>query len=416
MLILFIGYWLFIWQFERINLSQTPPAWWIGIVDRYPLFQIGSRFLLSILELLSPRVLRHLIPVILGAWFARVSISRFIESFYDLPNPSAANSLLSRLLAWGLPNKSIGSVNHRDFSEQRTTNPQLNVGGPGYLNIGQGTVAIIEHNGRFKQTFGPGSHTLDRFEYPAAVLDVRPQEREATNVSMITSDGIDLTTDVGVTFQISRGGQEPSREQTFPYDPASAKKAAYATINLSQVQDISWDTITLFVTVAELRSLVAESQLDELIQTRQSVVHPHPRLKRAVERRARLIMRNDGVEILDTSLGRFELPELVVQQNISYWQAQWEKQQQLPQLETDVTALEEAEKDKVISTANLMYELVDRLAPSRTTFNQIDDKSYKALEAVEGMEAHLRQAENYSFLVERQLAALGNLKQQLLDG
>jgi regulator of protease activity HflC (stomatin/prohibitin superfamily) len=415
MLILLLGYWLYVWQFERINLTQTPPIWWSTIVERFPLFQIFSRFFLSLLELLSPSVLRHFIPIILGGWLARISISRFLESFYDLPDHAAANSLLSRLLAWGVPNRPVGSVSHREFKVQKETNPQLHVGGPGLLFVSQGTVALTEKNGRFIRSLGPGSHVLDRFEYPAAVLDVRPQEREATNVKMITSDGIDLTADVSVTFQIGRGGQEPSREQTFPYDPDAARKAAYSMINFSDEQDLSWDTITLFITTSELRNLVAESRLDELIRARPSGIHPHPRLKRAMEHRARLIMRNEGVEISDSHLGRFDLPEIVVQQNINFWRSQWEKKPKLPQLETEATTLEEADRDKVLATANFVQELMARLSPTRSPYDQSETKSYRALEAVEGMEAHLRRAQDSSPIIERQLAALGNLKQQLLN-
>lgn len=415
MIILLLGYWLYVWQFERINLTQTPPFWWNTIVNRFPLFEILSQFLLSLLELLSPSVLRHFIPIILGGWLARISISRFLESFYDLPDHPSANSLLSRLLAWGVPNRLVGSVSHRGFAEQKRGNPQLRVGGPGYLLVSQGTVAITEINGRFIRTLGPGSHMLARFEYPAAVLDVRPQERVATNVKMFTSDGIDLTADVSVTFQVGRGGQEPSREQTFPFDPVAARKAAYSTINLNDEQDLSWDTITLFITAAELRNLVAESRLDELIHAWPSGIHPHPRLKRAMEQRARLIMRNDGVEIRNTRLGRFDLPELVVLQNINFWRSQWEKQQKLPQLENETTTFNEVDLDNVLATANFVQELVDRLSPTRSPYDQLETKSFRALEAVEGMETHLRQAQDSSPLIERQLAAIGNLKQQLLD-
>jgi hypothetical protein len=254
---------------------------------------------------------------------------------------------------------------------------------------------------------------LGRFEYPAAALDVRPQEREATDVKMFTSDGIDLTADVSVTFQIDRGGQEPSREQPFPFDLIAARKAAYSMINYSKERDLTWDTITLLITTSELRNLVAESRLDELIRARPSGLHPHPRLKRAMEQRARLIMRNDGVEIRDSRLGRFDLPELVVQQNIHFWRTQWEKQPDLAQLEKETTSLED-DWDKVLATANFVQELMDRLSPNRSSYDQSETKTYKALEAVEGMEAHLRRAQDSSPIVERQLAALGNLKQQLL--
>ena len=413
MLILVLGYWLYIWQFERINYSQAPPAWWNAVLVRYPLFEIISRLFLSIVELLSPRVLRHFIPLVAGAWMARIAISRFLESFYDLPDQSVAKSLLSRLLAGGIPGRSVGSINHRNFKEQLEKNPQLRIGGPGYLYVEPGTVALTERNGRCSQALGPGNHPLGRFEYPAAVLDIRPQEREATSVKMVTSDGIDLTVDVSVTFQVGRGGQEPSRVNPFPFDPSAARKAAYVETNLSDERTIAWDTLTLFNTAAELRNLVAESRLDELIHTKQSGIHPHPRLKRAMEQRARQVMREIGVDVRDSRLGRFELPYPVVLQNINYWHAQWESARDLQQPESDKQIVNDADGARTNALTELAQAYVDRFESTQVPIGEAERKPIWALHAVVAMEALISQESSKSPAAQRQLTTLADLKRQM---
>lgn len=414
MLILFLGYWLYIWQFERVNYSSTPPEWWIGILNRYPLFEIISRFFLSALELFSPRVLRHFIPLIAGLWLARVAISRFLESFYDLADQSVAKSLLNRLLARGIPSTSIGSLNHQNFREQIERNTQLRVGGPGYLYIDSGAAAITEHNGRFKRVLSSGSHALGRFEYPVAVIDIRPQERDIPVIQMMTSDGIDLMVDVNVIFQIGRDGRQPSKQQQFPFDFDSARKAAYAETNIDGEKQIAWDTITMFATAAELRKLVAESQLDDLIHTRQSGIHPHPQLKRAMTQRLKPVLREIGVEILESQLGRFELPPPVVQKNIHYWQTQWENQSGEQKASDAGESSGQIVDLRTIALSDLAQTMATTVKSTGIPRNRLDQKPINAYKVVEGLERYILRYASDSPLARNQLNAVTYLKQQLL--
>ncbi len=414
MLILFLGYWLYIWQFERVNYSSTPPEWWIGILNRYPLFEIISRFFLSALELFSPRVLRHFIPLVASLWLARIAISRFLESFYDLADQSAAKSLLNRLLARGIPSTSIGSLNHQNFREQIERNTQLRVGGPGYLYIDSGAAAITEHNGRFKRVLSSGSHALGRFEYPVAVIDIRPQERDIPVIQMMTSDGIDLMVDVNVIFQIGRDGRQPSKQQQFPFDFDSARKAAYAETNIDGEKQIAWDTITMFATAAELRKLVAESQLDDLIHTRQSGIHPHPQLKRAMTQRLKPVLREIGVEILESQLGRFELPPPVVQKNIHYWQTQWENQSGEQKASDAGESSGQIVDLRTIALSDLAQTMATTVKSTGIPRNRLDQKPINAYKVVEGLERYILRYASDSPLARNQLNAVTYLKQQLL--
>jgi len=414
MLIFFLGYWLYIWQFERVNYSSTPPEWWIAILNRYPLFEIISRFFLSVVELFSPRVLRHFIPLIAGLWLARVAIRRFLESFYDLAGQSAAKSLLNRLLARGIPSTSIGSLNHQNFKEQLKRNTQLRVGGPGYLYIESGAAAITEYNGRFKRVLSSGNHALARFEYPVAVIDIRPQERDIHNIRMMTSGGIDLTVDVSVIFRIGRDGRRPSRQQQFPFDHDSARKATFAETIIDGGKEIAWDTVTMFATAAELRKLVAESQLDDLIHARQSGINPHPQLKRAMTQRLKPVLREIGVEILESQLGRFELPPPVVQKNIDYWQTQWENQSGEQELVVDDEPLKQVSNSRSIALSDLARTMATTIQPTGVPRIRPDQKPINAYRVVEGMEQYILRYAGDSLLARNQLNAVAYLKQQLL--
>ena len=103
LVIFVVGYWIFVWQLEQINLSQTPWMLWERFVSIYPLLGLFTPAILLLSELFAPRVLRHFIPLIAGWWLAREAIARLLESFYDLPDTAAAKSLLSRLLSAQAP-------------------------------------------------------------------------------------------------------------------------------------------------------------------------------------------------------------------------------------------------------------------------------------------------------------------------
>lgn len=320
-----VGYWLYAWQLERITYEQVPPNLWNQIVTSYPLFSVAGPFVLFLIELFSPRVLRHLIPIFVGFWMARITVNRFLESFYDLADQSAAKSLLSRLMNLGPPNRFLGSLGHENTTTSIRQNSQLRVGGPGFILVTPGSAMLTELNGHVIQVYGPDSHALSRFESPRAVLDLRPQERTSEEIDMVTSDGIDITVTIRITFQIDSFGQPPTKEQPYPFNNVAARNAMYAETNMSEGQLAEWDELTLEVAVSELTRIVNESRLDELLTFEKHGIHPHPQMSSELRQRVRKIMQQHGVEIRDIQLGRFDLPDPVVHETIRYWQSYWER-------------------------------------------------------------------------------------------
>ncbi|UCG22837.1 MAG: hypothetical protein JSW55_11710, partial [Chloroflexota bacterium] len=215
---LLLLYWIYIRTFERIDYFSMPPDRWLSVEDRYPLLDLIEPVVLIALEFISPRVLRHFIPVLIGALLAHLAVQRFLVSFYDLPDLTCARKLLSRLRAWRLPKKPLVRLDADNFKRKRREDPLLRVGGPLKVNVERGSVIVTEINGRRARVLGPGICHLARFERPFTIIDLRPQDRQKDEATMMTRDGIDITASVGVTFHIESNDQSPSHDVPFPFD------------------------------------------------------------------------------------------------------------------------------------------------------------------------------------------------------
>jgi hypothetical protein len=323
-----LGYWLFAWQLERTSELQNLPAWWDNMAAAYPLLSFLSPIILIPLQMLSPRVLRHLIPLIAGVIMARIAVQRFLESFYDLADGTAARALLSRLTASQSSTRPRLAVSPQSMAME-SQHTLLHVGGPGSVSVGRGYALVTEQNGHFKRVLGPGSYTLARFEYPHSLVDVRPQERETEAIYMVTGDGIELQVAIGITFQISQGTKSPTREQSFPFEDEAVKLAVYGQTVLVTGDVARWEDLVVLYASRELRELIAESRLDELIHSERIGIYPHPRLKSELKRRAQGVLRSLGIDVRDIRMGRFELPDPIIEQNIRQWQTYWRDQQSI---------------------------------------------------------------------------------------
>lgn len=409
-----VGYWLFVWQLERVVYSPDSLGWWQRVVGLYPLFDILSPFVAVVAEFLSPRVLRHFIPLIVGWWFARTAIKRFLESFYDLPDGATAGALLGRLMSVGVPALAPDRLRRETFTQDRERDDLIRVGGPGRIAVSIGDAVVTERNGRFERVLGPGLHNLGRFEYPYAVIDVRPQERETDSAALVTSDGIEVTIAISVTFQIDPGEEIPTKNEPFPFDRDAVRRAAYAETNVGELEINTWESLPLIVAVDQLRDIVAEYRFDELIFSDQAGIHIHRMLRSEMERRLQAVLRNHGIVVRGTRLGTLRPPEQVTQQHIDVWRAYWDNQQRLRQVEQTARAMERAEVIRAEAEATLIQAIVEGLQRVQRSGRGVKSKEIVALRLIETLENVVHQSEELVPLPDELLPTLENLRRQLL--
>ena len=167
-----------------------------------------SPWLTQLAELFHPRVLRHVIPVIVGWQLAVQAGVSLMQVLYDCPDRKTAADFLRRQRRDRVGRLELPyTVLPHNLDQAREESILLRVGGPVPVVIPNGYAAVTERNARFMRVLPPGYHILGRFEYLLGVVDLQPQTRTANDVTMLTREGIPVKTDIGLTFAIDPGDE-----------------------------------------------------------------------------------------------------------------------------------------------------------------------------------------------------------------
>ncbi|MCO5197650.1 MAG: SPFH domain-containing protein [Anaerolineae bacterium] len=309
-------YWFMAWLIVDMRSSLSVPAFWQNITNLFPLMGGLTQPITYAASFFSPLVLRNFIPVIGGALFAYLTTTTLLKALYDLADMNEARAFLGRLQTGS--GKTV-TVNRETLSVKRVAEPLLRIGGPGTIRISDNEVLVTELNGRFNRVLGPGVHRLARFEYMRIALDLREQERSRDHVHLTTREGIQITTDVHVTFRLRRGNRTPTRSNPFPFDPDSVRLAAYHETVLADGTIANWEQLPLETAIRCLQDKVQQLRLDQLVDPHHRQVDPQPTIQTGMQRETRHALLALGIELIGARLGALHLPPDVNETLLAYW-------------------------------------------------------------------------------------------------
>ncbi len=405
LLILFFFYWFFVWQMERIDLAKYE----LPIPLPLPPFVTG------IMTLFLPRVLRHFIPVLLGWLLAYEVAANLLFYLYDLPDHTAARSFLLRLRSPGRFTGTTVTVTPQTLERQREESARIRAGGPGRFQIPVGHAAVTEHNGRFYRTLSAGNHLLDNFEHIHAVLDLRPQHRSKADVRLQSREGLEVTTDVSVTFRISNGAFPVTPSQPYPFDPDIVRKLAYAQVDLPDNRTGGWESAALGTVTSLLRKLVMTFSLDELLEVPETELGAHLTIRHQVEREAREILLGQGVDLQRVRIGRFDFPADVTRQHIASWSTSWDSEAEKTRTDGDARALVLKEVARAEAEMEMVEEVIGAIRQAREDGYGGMESIVVALRLIEALERVALQAQTDVSVPDKMLQQLQSLHQQLLE-
>lgn len=372
-------YWSAARAVQGINLSLNPPQWLDTIRNAFPLLDTFFPLVYLISEMLHWSVIRHFIPLILGAGLAHHITLDLVHQLYDLPERSDARHLLRRLRGRIPPFQRPLIIQRLKFAEQRVEEELLQVGGPGLVALPESDVAITEINGRFERVLRPSRrHKLRRFEKIIAVLDLREQERFDRNVTLVTKEGLELATDVFVNFRLQRRAEDEGRIGYSVNDEA-IRKAAYNVTNF-EFGLSRWDSSPLPIASAVLRGIVSKMKLQDLIDPNEALEGaPHPGVQRDMERTLRGILRSMGIELLEARITAFKMNEVMRDTLVDYYKGFLPPRPQLGPIDPNADGSATRHKmmrDKMIkSIASGMENLrEDRTVLPRSTMRHLSQR------------------------------------------
>lgn len=410
-LVMFFLYWLFARSLERVAGLPMLTDWWQSSLPMLPL----PNAVIAVWEMFHPRVLRHLIIPALGWYLAYNAAVSLVQTLYDLPDKQNGRSLLSRLQTRGTSQVKPLAVSSKTLVEAREKSELLRVGGPGRIAVVAGDVAVTELNGRFHRILGPGTHMLDRLEYVRAVLDLRQQERTATDVSLVTLDGIEISADVTITFRLEMGEELPGKNKPYPYDEEAVRLAAYNETVLANGTVSTWDNVPLNSVKANLTRIIANYRLDELLHTRQND-DPFQAIRNDLVHQLRPFLLNQGIELLSLHISRLDLPTAVSDQYIQYWQTYWETQIRLQQADGEAMALEEIEIARAEAEMTMIQAIVEGVQRARRISNTNNMHEIIALRLVEALEKMAKQSQQSAALPLSLLPQIDEIRRLLKAG
>jgi hypothetical protein len=206
----------------------------------------------------------------------------------------------------------------------------VKAGGPGNVIVRKDSAVVLERGGRLTKAAGPGLASLEPFERIYDTVDLRPR-RWQHPVPALSKEGIPVTCETDIEFQIQDGGQQPTGETPFPAD----LKAVFAAVTSKWIREpergeddrvLDWKG-HIVVSAAEgtLRFILARYPLDRLMApTVEGQEHSRQAICRELEEALRVEASNVGAKILKVALGEIRVEDEVTQQWIETWRANWD--------------------------------------------------------------------------------------------
>lgn len=322
---------------------------------------------------IHPQTVRHVLPPLGGLVLALLLASNYVRDLFELPDLGTGfRYLMASMFAWAYPSINIkgGGYDAAEKSqpgigqsERARAHPIPIIGGPGFVHIAAGNVALFERAGRPSKIAGAGRHFIQRFETLREVVDLRDQFRTQEEIRALTKDGIPVTVrNVQVSFRVRTGSRRGERtpEETYPFSPPAIRRITYGR-NVAASGPSSWTDAALSAVAGAVRGLVSRSYLDDLIgageiqsdaspadsATAASSTAPQdkptdPREKIKSELRSDpqyVRFAEMGIELLWVSLGHIETPQDILDERIRAWQAAWRRQERVALARTEANTL-----------------------------------------------------------------------------
>jgi hypothetical protein len=393
LIILFIGYWIFIWALMRVNGDEVVARWVLRGTPPDQWFVPGALPLLATLaEFFNWRVLVSFVPLFIGWWIAREAAVSLIQVLYDCRERVTARDFLGRhrRRSDSVVDAPV-EVTPLTLDTLREASVLLRVGGPTTVAIPAGHAAVTELNSRFSRVIGPGIHQLGHFEYIQAVINIQNQERYKQSVPLVTKEGIPLSTDVGVSFRVDPGEELSSHGRPYPYTDAAVQKVAYAQ-TVSSGRPSTWEAMPLGRAISALSSAVALWRLDELIVPGVDSDEPHSILRKDAEASAKAGLKEQGIQLNSLVLGRLAPPDEATRQYIDYWLANWRRRNRIARAGSTAVSVQELEVARADAEVTMLHALVEGLSRSSGE-TEGDNSSYVlALRLIETLDKLARQS------------------------
>ena len=356
--------------FEQIDLVAVPEGW----VAHFPLLQLVPPGLLRLSALLfSGRFLRYLYLPLAAFIGALLLAARYVQDTYQLPRfRLALRYILAAFIGVGSPVMTISEGKKK--IEAGEINLLELVGGPGYLGIKPGNVALIENLTGPVRVLSAGLHFISRSEMIKDTASLDDQHGFIERVPATTKDGISVEVrDIHFRYRL-RTGQPPGvyaqRTPTlqYPFSVEAVRDMAYNR-SVSSTGLTPWHNAVQSAVQSTITDHINQRRIDYL--TAPSVEDGNPRLNivgllNLPSSRERL--RNLGAELLWCDIGHFDIPEPKPEEEEKFkdprsekWGAEWVGSANVERAYGDAQRLALQERGRAEAQAEMLMSILSAL-------------------------------------------------------
>ncbi|MBM4423280.1 MAG: SPFH domain-containing protein [Chloroflexi bacterium] len=349
--------------------EQEVTQWWIfqEYVNTLPKWAVFG------LSLIHPQTLRHALPPLVGVVLAILLASNYVRDLFELPDLNTAyRYLTAAMFGWDYPTINLKASGYEldDHSKAMMgkeakvdDHPIAKIGGPGYVSLSPGNVALFEHVGGPSKVVGAGRHFIRRFETLREVVDLRDQFRTRDEVKALTKDGIAVKVkNLQVSFRVRTSNRPRTQKEAYPFSVAAVKRIAYGKTVGPKGPSV-WSEGAPNSVTDNVRGYISRTRLDDLIARGEGETKdPREKIKAMFDHKDTRKRFNDmGVDLLWVSLGHIETPQDVLDERVNAWAAEWRRQTRVTMAEGEAHKLRLMEYAKAVARLDFIESITQGL-------------------------------------------------------
>ena len=303
-------------------------------------------------------------PVILA--FLILTGSRFMQAAYSLVDlRSAWRYLMASLFAFDYPILVIADGKLQIDSLGGPNLIQL-IGGPGFLYILQGNVALVEGLDGKLRVLGTGRHFITRLERVKEVFSLEDQYAQVDKIAATSRDGIEVVArDIRYRYRLDSGtdsGLGRTPENPYPYLEQAVIQAVYNRV-MEATGFGEWHTSVNAVVETLIADYIRQNLMDHLTGPVTEIEDPRGNMHNQFFSDAgRARFREKGVELLWIDIGHFEtLEKEVGEQRVNTWQARWMGNATIMRAYAEAQRLANEEMGRAEAQAEMLTYIVNGL-------------------------------------------------------
>jgi SPFH domain / Band 7 family len=325
------------------------------------------------LSFLHPQTWRHVLLPMAGMTLALGVAANYVRDLFELPHLSTGDEYLKAamfgqdypyIILKGTGFEMDPRYVYRFGKDAKVEDhPLVRIGGPGYVNVAPGNVALFERVGGPSKVAGAGRHYLRRFETLREVIDLRDQMRDRAEVKAISKDGIPVSVqNVQVSFRVRTSNRPRTHREIYPYSVSAVKRIAYGkTVGIKGPSQ--WTDSVPNSVAGIIRTHIGRTLLDDLVAKPEGD-HKDPRdkIKAMFDHRdTRKRFTDMGVDLLWVALGHIKTSEDVQGSRLFAWDAGWERQTRVTLSEADARKLQLMEYAKAMARVEVIENMLTSL-------------------------------------------------------